>query len=405
MTARHIALVSPGHLSTNPRLVKEARSLCEAGYRVTTISGDFLQWARDADREFDEAPWQKVKVPFGRETGRARWLAQSAVRELGRRAGGLFPRARWADFGFHSAVWPLARAARAVRADMYIAHNLAALPAAGAAARWHRAQLGFDAEDDHVEELADTPPNVAERARRESVLRAWLPRATHRTVSAPLLGDDMQARYGCAFDVVRNVFDPGPDTPTTRNTPPRFYWFSQTIGPDRGLQQIVTILARMRVAPALTVRGNATEWTAEWLDAELGGVPVNAVPPVSPSRMVSLCGEHDVGLAIEIGDTRNRDRCLSNKAFTYVAAGMPVVLSDTTAQRALASELGDAAVLIDLDDAEHSAQALDAFCTDARWNAAIAAAAAVREKLNWRNEQQIFLRSVDRALRRAERAG
>ena len=82
--AQHIALVSPGHLATNPRLVKEAYALCASGYRVTTITGDFLAWARQADLEFESAPWTQVRVPFGRDAGRARWLAQTAMREMGR---------------------------------------------------------------------------------------------------------------------------------------------------------------------------------------------------------------------------------------------------------------------------------------------------------------------------------
>ena len=49
----------------------------------------------------------------------------------------------------HYVVPELAHAAAAVAADLYIAHNLAALPAARHAARRHRGRLGFDAEDYH----------------------------------------------------------------------------------------------------------------------------------------------------------------------------------------------------------------------------------------------------------------
>ena len=55
-------------------------------------------------------------------------------------------------------------AACAVPADLYIAHYVAALPAAGAAAQRHGALLGFDAEDFHSGEgMARRPRHGAWR--------------------------------------------------------------------------------------------------------------------------------------------------------------------------------------------------------------------------------------------------
>ena len=57
--------------------------------------------------------------------------------------------------------------------------------------------------------------------------------------------------------------------------------------------------------------------------------------------------------------TPNRDICLTNKAFTYLLAGIPVLLSRTTAQSELAVELGDATELVDIYDTKGVAAALD----------------------------------------------
>ena len=56
----HICLVGAGQLSTTPRLVKEADALVEAGYRVTTVTTRFLDWACEADREFDGRAWTRL---------------------------------------------------------------------------------------------------------------------------------------------------------------------------------------------------------------------------------------------------------------------------------------------------------------------------------------------------------
>src|SRR5262249_43375421 len=61
-----ICLITPGHLSRNPRLVKEADALTEAGYDVAVIAADFSQWGRYADAEFRDRRWQVVASPrFG----------------------------------------------------------------------------------------------------------------------------------------------------------------------------------------------------------------------------------------------------------------------------------------------------------------------------------------------------
>ena len=39
---RSVCIVSPGHLASNPRVVKEADALHGAGYRVTVIAGNAL---------------------------------------------------------------------------------------------------------------------------------------------------------------------------------------------------------------------------------------------------------------------------------------------------------------------------------------------------------------------------
>src|SRR5580704_18905598 len=61
-----ICLISPSHLSMNPRLVKEADALTEAGYDVAVIAADASQWAHCADTEFRDRRWQVVASPgFG----------------------------------------------------------------------------------------------------------------------------------------------------------------------------------------------------------------------------------------------------------------------------------------------------------------------------------------------------
>jgi transketolase len=46
-----ICIVTAGHLSTCPRMLKAADALAEAGYRVRVVSVRHTQWATEADRD------------------------------------------------------------------------------------------------------------------------------------------------------------------------------------------------------------------------------------------------------------------------------------------------------------------------------------------------------------------
>src|SRR5262245_23032393 len=129
-----VCLVTPGHLSTNPRLVKEADALAGAGYEVSVVAGRFVEWADRADEEFQYRKWDLRKVAFGEMASPAArgvlGLRRKVSRAVARRSSGSATTER----ALHWIVPELTKAACAIPADLYIAHNLAALPAAHYAA-------------------------------------------------------------------------------------------------------------------------------------------------------------------------------------------------------------------------------------------------------------------------------
>ena len=62
--------------------------------------------------------------------------------------------------------------------------------------------------------------------------------------------------------------------------------------------------------------------------------------PASPDAMIDLARGYDVGLALEQATPLNRQLCLTNKAFTYILAGVAVAMTDTPGQHALGVDLG-----------------------------------------------------------------
>lgn len=392
-----ICIVSPGNLASNPRVLKEADALHEAGYVVTAVACDYTEALRSFDDEIAASVgWKVVRVP-----------RSASERPIGLLAGGVAKLAgthmpvALAARAYGGPAAALARAASGVPADLYVGHYIAGLAAAGQAARRRGAMLGFDAEDLHTGEGTALQISLV-----QTIEGALLPGCRHVTAAAPLIGKAYRARYGVAPATVLNVFPlaMAPAAPArTDQGAFRAYWFSQTVGLDRGLQAFIQAMARTTARVTLDIRGSDRWGHGDRLMAlarELGIADrVSLLPMAAPQEMVRLAADYDIGLSLETDVSENRRVCLTNKIFTNLLAGVPVLLSDTPAQDALLPELGAAARIVSLADPVGIAAVLDrlAGSPEARSEARDTAWRLGRERYNWDVEKAALLGSVERA--------
>ena len=189
-------------------------------------------------------------------------------------------------------------------------------------------------------------------------------------------------------------------------SPLRVYWFSQTIGPGRGLEQAISALGRADIAAELTLLGRPHDGFLDVLRgaarAQAPRVVVVHRSPAPPDAMVDCARGHDVGLALDHGVPLNRELCITNKALTYILAGVPVLMADTPGQRALGVDLGRGAVLVDPRDVGALA---DAFAAWAESPAALECAKrtawnAATRRWHWEHpaERGVLYRLVGEAL-------
>lgn len=411
---RTICIVSPGNLASNPRVLKEADALHGAGYDVTAIVCNYNEVLRQADDEIEAAvPWKVMRVPRSFGEGVVARAAMALAKGLS--VLGLNVPLGVAARSERTPVSALMRRAGEVKADLYIAHYVAALPAAAATARRHGALVGFDAEDFHSGEGTGSADDAFRMRMIGIVEGAILPLCAHTTAAAPLIGKAYAARYGISEPAtVLNVFPVSmapavPKPPAAPEEAPglRAYWFSQTIGPDRGLQAFIQAMAQTAACVTLDIRGSNRWGHGDALLALAGSLGiaerVKLLPMAPPGEMVRLAADYDIGLSLETDVSENRRICLTNKIFTYLLAGVPVILSDTPAQKLLAVDLGQAARLCSLVDSAGLAKTLDALAS--RPILAESAAAAWRlgrERYNWEIEQDVLLQSVAAAFARRE---
>jgi glycosyltransferase involved in cell wall biosynthesis len=410
--SRRICLVTTGQPSTNPRLVKEADALAGAGFEVVVIGAHVAPWADDADaRLLPARRWRVQRIDWRRERAPLLFWKTRLRHRLAVAAAGLPICGRAFDaLAVSRVAFELRRAAIRTPAALYIAHNLGALPAAAAAARAHGAPVGFDAEDFHRGEFAAGEGGSRKRAVARVEAR-FLPVCACVTAASPMIAEAYAPLRGgqlpvCVLNVMPLQDRPALRRPTADAGPLRAYWFSQTIGPHRGLDDAVRAIGRLPAgAVTLHLRGR---WQPDYrtafdaLAASAGVRPdcVESLPPADPGDMVRLAAEYDVGLAIEPGTTPNNAILLSNKVFTYLLAGAALAASSTPGQARLASAFGAAARWYRPGDADGLAEILASWSTDRASLDEARRAAWERgaTRFNWDVEQRTFLRVVDGVL-------
>ena len=411
-----ICLITPGHLSTNPRLVKEANALSEAGYQVGVISASYSRWGRDADPSCTSTDWIWIAaLPFGPlapwlirlrhlvVVRTARWLWQVGVKSH-----------HVATAAWHPLCGDLIKKACETSADLYIAHYPAALPAAAIAAKRHCSLYVFDAEDYHLGDPPDDQRFELQRSLTRCIEAKWLNGCAFMTAASAGIADAYASTYGLERPtVIRNVFPISHaasfPTPTGSCSPrPTIYWFSQTIGPNRGLECAVRAIALAKSKPHLHLRGSISPSYQEQLIslAKDNGVAgcLHFHPPAEPEQMEALAAAYDVGLVSETGCTKNRRIALTNKLFTYALAGLPMLLSDIPAHRSIKDEAGNAVRMFHTDDHLSLAQAIDQLLNSSPVVLAEARQAAYRlgqEQWNWELEQVLLLRRISEAFHRS----
>lgn len=404
---RSIVIVTPGQLGSNPRVVKEASALHDAGFAVHVIATRVLDMVEPRDSAVMEvAPWSVERIPFN---DRKLWRGERAFQEVARRVQKFAPSARLTSYAHSAFSRRIAAASVRHPADLYIAHYPAALEGAARAATRHGSRFAFDAEDFHPGDLPERPELSAARGLISAIERRHLPRVAYMSAASPGIAEAYARTYAIPRPtVIRNVFEAAcaPGAPTSKGSEPgpSLYWFSQVIGPDRGLECALEAIAQAKSAPHLYLRGTPQRGFADRLVAQAAGLGcadrLHLLEPAAPAEMVHLAAQFDVGLVGETGATENRRIALTNKQFTYLLAGVPGVMSDVPAHVEFAAEAEGAAFLYKTGDSVSLAAALDHLFGDpARLAAARARAFKLgQDRFNWELESKVFVDIVRRTL-------
>ena len=404
--SRKILILSSSHLCRNPRVVKEATTLGAAGYDVTVMSISVQEHFERLDRELLRGlPFRRIVLDYTARTftGRASaflqrsatWIARRLCRHLGIESA--------QTLGPASA---LLRRARAFPADLTIVHTEIPIWAAGRLIADGR-RVAVDVEDWYSEDLlhADRrarPIRLLRRAEALALGQARYASATSQSMALALA----KAYAGPPPQVIRNSFPLQArsriDVPLS-DRPPRLIWFSQTIGPGRGLELFFAAWTRTIHASEVFLLGDDRPGYRQKLLARLPPerqVAVHFLPLVSPHELPGRLAEFDVGLALEPHWPLNRDITITNKILQYMNAGLAIVATDTAGQQEVMRAAPDSGVLVIAHETAEFATRLDDLLGDrTRLRAAQQAARAAAEReFCWEQETPRLLAAVAAAL-------
>jgi glycosyltransferase involved in cell wall biosynthesis len=402
-----IVLISSGQPSLNPRLVKEADTLADNGFDVLVIYAFWNRWGTQMDEQLlPGKKWRHIRAggrpdknPLTYFTGRVIFkLSALAVKKLRLNY--------FAEMTIARASFFLQAEAKKHKADLYIGHNLGALPAVVKAAKKFNKPCGFDAEDLHRYEVSDNiaDPDVKLKSFIEN---KYIPQVDYLTVSSDQIG----MAYCKIFPdkaplTILNVFPKETEIAAKLNdatAPLRLFWFSQTIGHGRGLEEVIETLET--VTPGIFELHLLGELSNGPFKTYLLDKQINIFihSPIHPEKVIDFAGNFDIGLATETGVPVNRDLCLTNKIFTYMQAGLAVIASDTSAQQAFMQQYPTIGKVYKKGDSRALSEILTYFhCNrEALMESRVAALALARKKLNWEIESVKFLNVVKQTLQQS----
>lgn len=409
-TRKKIVILSGGHLCTNPRVLKEAEALAKAGYEIAVLGAWLDKSLRERDRALASKSFTFVPVVNFTEGGMLR-LAHRAKRKvacLAHRYARVETRGQLGYAGDKQRQKALRQ-----NADLYIAHHEQAMGIAVDLLSAGR-RVALDLEDWFSEDL----PIEAREQRPVRLLRnlerKLLTGAVHATCPSRAMSNALAREFACVPPaVIYNAFPwserqsiDGLAKDRRGQCLPSIHWFSQTLGYDRGLEDLVAALPFLKRRAEIHLRGNPVCGFENWLADRIperwrGRVFMDGL--VLNEELLSRIAEHDIGFAGETPAIRSRDLTVTNKILYYLLGGLAVVASDTAGQREVAAQAPGAVLLYSPGDIRGLAAHLNALLTssDALKAAKDAALKAAERTFCWERQEKVLVDSIERGLQPA----
>lgn len=389
-----VLIVIGAHLASAPRAQKEAKALRLAGADVKVVGVCLSPALAREDSELAERMGIQFSPAvnlcnsgFGSLSVR---LRQRLAREIYSRLGWVSPRV----FGIGAPEF--LRFACLSKADITIVHSEVGLWV-GRNLLQKGWKVAVDFEDWFSADLLPKDRKERPIEALEELEKFMLQNAAYcSTTSEPLANALAEfAKLPRAPVVIPNCFpvaeraDALKKVADTKRAKISFHWFSQTIGPGRGLETLAAALQRLHGDWQMTLRGSLRGYRQWFENAFVESVRsrVHILDPVSNTELLARTMSHDVGLALEIPDCPNRELSATNKIFEYLRAGLAVIATRTRGQEYVMRDCPKAGELVEPGDPAALAASMQRMIDDAAYLRTCRDAALEAGEVVWSWEQ------------------
>lgn len=405
----NILILISKHLCTAPRPHKEATTLAKAGHEVTVRGFWFdpelvkRDRALMANKKWRFEPILDFQPNHSFNNWKTRFQSRLA-RERFQRFHAFSPEL----LGYGTKA--MLKAAHQSRADLTIVHSEAGL--------WVGHQLlnegfrvGVDFEDWFSEDLLPEARATRPIAKLKELESRLIRECSYCLTTSNVMAEAMAEAYNAPKPAViyntfpwaeREKIDHQQRDRQNLNIP-SLHWFSQTIGPGRGLEILFEALPHLEIPVEVHLRGDYPERSRQWLESRVSRQWRNRIfihSTVPNAELLSRISEHDIGLGLEVPHCLNRQFTITNKLFQYLQAGLAVIATNTAGQREVFAQAPGIGQLISSNDHIALAQSLNTLLNDPKkLNTAKANSLEAAQNLfSWEQQADKLLSLVDLAL-------
>lgn len=329
-----VCIISQAHLCRNPRVLKEAITLSEFGFEIFIITSIY---SKSLSRQ-DQFLIQDHNIKLIKVSDLTKKDKHSSIDRGLKKLGTLLIKHLKFEtslaLGYGS--FRYFNICKSIKADLYICHQELATYIGNKLVRFG-CKVAFDFEDWYSEDLLPDARNKRPinllRKTESKALNTGLFSITTSLALARVLSKTYSSKIPA---VIYNVFQTNTHLPKKTkdyNTPLKLFWFSQTIGIGRGLEEFIQILASVKNGIELHLLGSITlEYKKELSLLIPQQHQIYFHELVEEQNLAEKIASFDIGLALERTEALSRNYTITNKFFQYLQAGLPVITSETAGQ-------------------------------------------------------------------------
>ena len=397
---RKICIITQAHLCCNPRVLKEALTLSKFGYDVSVVTSGYSKHFFQSDLSLIEN--HSIKMVYVSDLSK-KDLHSFSDRVL-KKVGTLLVKYLNIEtaLALGYGLFRYYETCKLVNANLYICHQELGTYIGNKLCRLNY-KVAFDIEDWYSKDLLQKAQKERPLKLLQKAESTALKNGIFCSTTSNILAKKLANTYSCELPhTIYNVFESQNKLTKEQKeyfNPLKLFWFSQTIGPGRGLEQFLNLSKSFKSTLELHLLGNIDISYREHLKLLMPKqhhLYFHGI--VNEQKLAEKIASFDVGLALELTVPVSRNYTITNKFFQYIQSGLPVIVSETEGQNEVFDRFKPGFKLSQNPTNKETSELENWLSNPIELQSARKRAIEAAHFYNWEKESKKFIHLVKRAL-------